>query len=74
MGIDVYEEEKGLFFEDHSEMILQDDTIAGLMTFNNVLITGHQAFLTNTALKNITETTIKNIENFERNKGGKNEL
>ena len=54
LGIDVYEEEKGLFFEDHSEMILQDDTIARLMTFNNVFITSHQAFLTDTALKNIS--------------------
>ena len=45
-GMDVYEEEEGLFFEDHSDEILQDDVIARLMTFNNVLITSHQAFLT----------------------------
>lgn len=74
LGIDVYEEEKGLFFEDHSEMILQDDMIARLMTFNNVLITSHQAFLTDTALKNISEATITNLEDFEQNKSCKNEL
>jgi D-lactate dehydrogenase len=47
-GMDVYEEESGLFFEDHSEDILQDDTTARLMTFQNVLITSHQGFLTET--------------------------
>tara|TARA_E500000318_G_C3555120_1_gene210727 strand:+ start:718 stop:1644 length:927 start_codon:yes stop_codon:yes gene_type:complete len=51
--IDVYEEEEGLFFEDHSEDILQDEVIARLMTFNDVLTTSHQAFLTKTALTNI---------------------
>jgi D-lactate dehydrogenase len=65
-GIDVYEEEEGLFFEDHSEDILQDDVIARLMTFNNVLITSHQAFLTETALTNIAETTIYNLDCFEK--------
>jgi D-lactate dehydrogenase len=50
LGIDVYEEESGLFFEDRSEEILQDDMIARLMTFKNVLITSHQAFLTDTVL------------------------
>ena len=50
LGMDVYEEEQGLFFEDHSEDILQDDVIARLMTFQNVLITSHQAFLTHEAL------------------------
>jgi D-lactate dehydrogenase len=66
LGLDVYEEEEGLFFEDHSEDILQDDVIARLMTFTNVLITSHQAFLTDTALKNIAETTIENLDCFER--------
>ncbi|WP_062054218.1 2-hydroxyacid dehydrogenase [Aquimarina longa] len=65
-GIDVYEEEEGLFFEDHSNDILQDDVIARLMTFNNVLITSHQAFLTETALANIAETTIYNLDCFEK--------
>ena len=65
LGMDVYEEEEGLFFEDHSEDILQDDLIARLMSFRNVLITSHQAFLTDTALKNIAETTIYNLNCFD---------
>ena len=73
-GMDVYEEEEGLFFEDHSEDILLDDTIARLMSFRNVLITSHQAFLTDTALKNIAETTVKNLEYFENNTPNKNEI
>ena len=67
LGLDVYEEEKGLFFEDHSAEILQDDIIARLMTFPNVLITSHQAFLTTTALRNIAETTFDNLNAFETN-------
>ncbi len=73
-GMDVYEEEEGLFFEDHSEDILEDDTIARLMTFKNVLITSHQAFLTNTALKNIAETTIHNLDCFAQNQVCENEV
>ena len=73
-GIDVYEEEEGLFFEDHSEDILQDDVIARLMTFNNVLITSHQAFLTETALTNIAETTIYNLDCFEKGTVSGNEV
>jgi D-lactate dehydrogenase len=64
-GMDVYEEEKGLYFEDHSEDILQDDAIARLMTLRNVMITSHQAFLTDTALKNIAKTTFENLECLE---------
>ncbi|MTI30077.1 2-hydroxyacid dehydrogenase [Xanthovirga aplysinae] len=74
IGLDVYEEEEGLFFEDHSEDILQDDTIARLMTFKNVLITSHQAFLTDTALKNISETTIYNLDCFEKGIQNENEI
>ncbi len=73
-GMDVYEEEEGLFFEDHSEDVLQDDTIARLMTFQNVLITSHQGFLTATALQNIAETTIHNLSCFEKNTVCENEL
>lgn len=65
-GMDVYEDEK-LFFKDHSNEILKDDLLARLMTFNNVIITGHQAFLTQEALKNIAETTIYNLDCFEKN-------
>jgi D-lactate dehydrogenase len=51
LGLDVYEKEKGLFFYDHTTDIPQDDLFARLLTFKNVLITGHQAFLTENALK-----------------------
>ena len=74
LGIDVYEEEAGLFFVDHSGDILQDDVISRLMTFNNVLITSHQAFLSNTALENIAKTTIYNIDCFEKGIDCENEL
>lgn len=74
LGIDVYEEESELFFEDHSDEILKDDVIARLMSFNNVLITSHQGFLTDTALKNIAETTIANLDCFEKNIPCKNVL
>jgi D-lactate dehydrogenase len=74
LGMDVYEEEEGLFFEDHSDDILQDDTISRLMTFRNVIITSHQAFLTETALKNISETTMHNLDCFEKNTACENEI
>ena len=74
LGLDVYEEEKGLFFEDHSEDILQDDVIARLLSFPNVLITSHQAFLTDTALQNIAETSMSNLDCFENNAVCENEL
>lgn len=74
LGLDVYEEEQGLFFHDTSDMILQDDVIARLMTFPNVLITSHQAFLTETALHNIAETTIENLTAFEEGRITGNEL
>lgn len=64
LGIDVYEHEEGLFFEDHSQDSLHDQTISSLMTFKNVLITGHLAFLTTTALENIAKTTIQNLHCF----------
>jgi D-lactate dehydrogenase len=65
-GLDVYEKEKGLFFHNHENKVLQDDTFARLLTFKNVLITGHQAFLTQEALKNIADTTIYNLECFAK--------
>ncbi|MES2555750.1 MAG: 2-hydroxyacid dehydrogenase [Bacteroidota bacterium] len=73
-GMDVYEKEHGLFFENHSNDILQDDTLARLMTFQNVLITGHQGFLTDTALKNIAETTIYNLDCFEKGLHSEHEI
>jgi D-lactate dehydrogenase len=74
LGLDVYEEESGLFFEDHSEDILQDDMISRLLTFQNVLITSHQAFLTDTALRNIAETTSYNLDCFEQQIQSKYEI
>lgn len=75
LGIDVYEEEAGLFFEDHSDDdLLMDDTISRLMTFKNVLITSHQAFLTTTALSNIANTTMNNISCWERGEVSPNDL
>lgn len=65
LGLDVYEEEGDLFFEDHSEQLLQDDVFARLITFPNVVITGHQAFFTREALTAIAETTINNLTHFE---------
>jgi D-lactate dehydrogenase len=65
LGIDVYEEEADLFFEDLSDKMIQDDTFARLLTFPNVLITGHQAFFTHEALVQIAETTLASIGEFE---------
>ncbi len=61
VALDVYEEEEGIFFEDHSEKILQDDVLTRLLTFPNVLITAHQAFLTREALHEIARVTTENI-------------
>lgn len=65
-GMDVYSDES-LFFKDHSGEILKDDLLARLMTFENVIITGHQAFLTKEALTNIAITTIYNLDCFDAN-------
>lgn len=64
-GLDVYEEESDYFFEDLSSEVLDDDKLARLLSFNNVLITSHQAFLTEEALANIAQTTLDNIRDFE---------
>ncbi len=64
LGLDVYEEEGDLFFEDLSATVIQDDVFARLLTFPNVLITGHQAFFTTEALAAIAQTTIANIDRF----------
>jgi len=65
-GMDVYENEKGIFFYDQSQIICKDDTLALLTTFSNVLITAHQAFLTNEALEGIVSTTLKNIDQWQK--------
>jgi len=64
LGLDVYEEEGDLFFEDLSNKVIQDDTFMRLLSFNNVLITGHQAFFTSNALKNIADITLQNIADY----------
>lgn len=69
LGIDVYEEEESLFFENHSNDIINDDVFCRLQTFPNVLITGHQGFFTQEAVQNIATTTLENISNFEKKSG-----
>ncbi|MNC50924.1 D-lactate dehydrogenase [compost metagenome] len=61
LGLDVYEEEADLFFEDRSDQPLQDDVLARLLTFPNVIVTAHQAFLTHEALAAIANTTLDNV-------------
>ena len=65
LGIDVYEEEADLFFEDLSNEVIRDDLFARLLTFPNVVVTGHQAFFTSDALTQIAATTLKNISQIE---------
>lgn len=65
LGLDVYEEEADLFFEDYSNTVLQDDVFARLLTFPNVIITGHQAFFTHEALDAIASTTVRNLLGFK---------
>jgi len=72
--LDVYEEESDLFFEDNSGHILEDDTLARLISMPNVIVTSHQAFLTEEALENIAETTVKNIDGFFKTGQCPNEL
>ncbi len=66
IAMDVYEEEADFFFEDLSDEVILDDVLARLLTFPNVLITAHQAFFTQEAMKNIAETTLSNINSFEK--------
>jgi len=61
LGLDVYEEEADLFFHDLSNEVIQDDLLARLLTFPNVIVTGHQAFFTHEALQNIADTTSQNL-------------
>lgn len=72
--LDVYEEESDLFFEDFSGHIVEDDTLARLITLPNVLVTSHQAFLTEEALDNIAETTTRNISTVLDGKNCENRL
>lgn len=73
-GLDVYEEEEGIFFENLSGHVIQDDILMRLLTFPNVILTSHQAFLTKEALENIAHETLKNISDFELGKKLINEV
>ncbi len=73
-GLDVYEEEADYFFEDYSEEIVTDDVLARLLTFNNVIVTSHQAFLTEEALANISRTTFSNMDTYFAGQHGPNEI
>jgi D-lactate dehydrogenase len=73
-GLDVYEEEEGVFFQDLSSQVLQDDVLARLLTFPNVLVTSHQAFLTREALAAIAQVTLENVAAFERGEPLANEV
>ena len=66
LGLDVYEEEADLFFQDLSSQVIRDDVFARLLTFPNVIVTGHQAFFTRDALESIARTTLENIRDFEQ--------
>lgn len=70
LGIDVYEEEADLFFEDRSDLVITDDVFSRLLTFPNVLVTGHQGFFTREALAEIAATTLDNIVRVERGDPG----
>lgn len=74
VGLDVYEEEEDLFFEDLSETVIQDDLFVRLQTFPNVLITAHQAFFTKEAIDNITQTTFENIREYMMEGSSRNEV
>ncbi|MEO6971153.1 MAG: NAD(P)-dependent oxidoreductase, partial [Chthoniobacterales bacterium] len=74
LGLDVYEEEEQIFFEDRSGLIISDDVFARLLTFPNVIITGHQAFFTREALASIAATTVQNMTEFASGRASGNEL
>ncbi|MEA5470345.1 2-hydroxyacid dehydrogenase [Spirulina sp. 06S082] len=74
LGMDVYEKEQKLFFEDLSDVVMQDDDFGRLLTFPNVLITGHQAFFTREAMTEIAHTTLINLNDFEANRPCANNL
>ena len=74
VGLDVYEEEEQLFFQDLSSHVITDDVFARLLTFPNVLVTAHQAFFTSEALAVISETTLRNVTAFERGERIGNEV
>jgi D-lactate dehydrogenase len=74
VGLDVYEEEEGKFFRDLSDEVMDDEVLARLMTFPNVLLTSHQAFFTHEAMTTIAETTVKNLTDFAEGRENDNLL
>ncbi len=74
LGLDVYEQESDLFFEDLSNEIIQDDLFERLLTFPNVIVTGHQAFFTAEALRDIAETTLENITDVQAGRDCPNQV
>ena len=72
VGLDVYEEEAELYFRDHSEDIIYDDVFERLLTFPNVIVTGHQAFFTQEALRTIAATTIQNLTDYSAGRSNEN--
>ena len=73
-GLDAYEEESQYFYEDRSDKIIDDDTLARLLSFNNVIVTSHQAYFTQEALSNIATTTLQNVKDFTLGKALENEV
>lgn len=73
-ALDVYEEEADYFFEDYSNTVIEDDILGRLLSFNNVLVTSHQAFFTKEAVEEITRVTMENIKRFEEGKPLENEV
>ena len=73
-GLDVYEEEEDYFYEDKSDKIIDDDVLARLLSFNNVIVTSHQGFFTREAMRNIAETTLQNMQDFMEGKPLVNEV
>ena len=73
-ALDVYEEEADYFFEDYSNMVIEDDILGRLLSFNNVLVTSHQAFFTKEAVEEITRVTMENIKRFQEGKPLENEV
>lgn len=73
-GLDVYEEEGKYFYEDHSDYMIDDDTLVRLLMIPNVIVTSHQAFFTREALHNIAATTLENIHEFAAGKELTNEV
>ena len=74
VGLDVYEEEADLYFKDHCDDIICDDSFERLLTFPNVVITGHQAFFTREALKTIADTTIQNLDDYSTGRDSPNHV